>query len=145
MGRAPFEVLVLPYALDAFPEVAYAVFRSRADRDGCWHGLGGGGVRDETPLQAARRHAWQHAGVPGDAPYVALDSRATIPTEWRTEIRGLPEYAFAVRVDPTELCVPEHEHCWVSFHVAEGLVRRESERNALWELRRRLGRRPACR
>lgn len=145
MGRAPFEVLVLPYALDAFPEVAYAVFRSRADRDGCWHGLGGGGERDETPLEAARRHAWQHAGVPEDAHYVALDSRATI-TARCTGICGLPEYAFAVRVDPTELCVPAgHQHCWVSYDVAAGLMHRESERNALWELRRRLGRRPACR
>jgi dATP pyrophosphohydrolase len=135
----PFCVLVIPYAPDAFVDVAYAVFRGRAGR-GCWHPVTGRGARDETPLQAARRHALQQAGIPGDADYVVLDSRATIPVESCAGACGLPEYAFAVRVEPAELRVPgEQEHCWVSYEVAEGLVRRESERDALWELRRRFG------
>jgi dATP pyrophosphohydrolase len=138
-ARGPYGVLVIPYAPDAFVDVAYAVFRSPADR-GCWHLVTGPGRRGEAPLQAARRHALQQAGVPGDAAYVALDSRATIPVESCAGACGLPEYAFAVRVEPAELRVPtEQEHCWVSYEVAEGLVRRESERDALWELRRRFG------
>ena len=138
-----FWVLVIPYSPDAFPDVAYALFRSRGDR-GCWHPVRGAGCRRETPLQAARRHA-QQAGVPSDGVYVALDSRATIAVEPCHGPCALPEYAFAVRVEPADLRVPaEHEHSWVSYEVARGLVQRESERDALWELRRRFGRRAAC-
>lgn len=143
VAKDPFWVLVIPYSPDAFPDVAYALFRSRADR-GCWHPVTGAGGRCETPLQAARRHA-QQAGLLEDAGYVALDSRATIAVESCDGPCVVPEYAFAVRVQPAELCVPaDHEHCWVSYEVAEGLVRRKSERDALWELRRRFGRGAAC-
>jgi hypothetical protein len=138
-------VLVILYAPAAFVDVAYAVFRGQSDRS-CWHTVAGRGGRGETPIEAARRHALQQAGVPGDAGFVALDSRARIPIESCASACALPEYAFAVRVEPADLRVPaEHEHCWVSYEVAEGLLRRQSERDALWELRRRLGRRPACR
>jgi hypothetical protein len=143
-ARGPFCVLVILYAPDAFVDVAYAVFRGQSDRR-CWHTVAGRGARGETPLEAARRHALQ-AGVPDDAGFLALDSRARILIESCASACALPEYAFAVRVEPSELRVPaEREHCWVSYEVAEGLLRRQSERDALWELRRRLGRRRACR
>jgi hypothetical protein len=146
MPTVRFQVLVIPYALDAFAEVAYAVGRLREGGYGGWHGLTGSGSRQETPLEAARRHASQHFAVPGDAAYLALDSRTMIPDERGAGARGIPEYAFGVRADPEELSVPaEYQHSWVSYHVATGLLSRDAERNAIWELRRRLGHPHACR
>lgn len=137
--RSLFHVLVIPYALDAFPQMAYAVVRSRAAADDGWHGVTGAGDRGETPVQAARRHARQLAGVPDTAAYVALDSRTTIRVERCDAVLELPEYAFAARVDPGDVRAPEeHELCWVSYQVAQGLLAREAERNALWELRQRI-------
>jgi hypothetical protein len=147
LGRARFRVLVIPYALDAFPEVAYAICRRRdGDGDGDWHALTGGAKRGETPPEAARRHAHEHAGVPADADYLALDSRAMVRDERWAAGGGLPEYAFGVHADPAELTAPAgHEHLWVSFEVADGLLPRAAERNAIWELRWRIGRPQACR
>jgi hypothetical protein len=143
--RAPFAVLVLPYAVDLDGDVAYAVFRGASGRDRAWSALTGDGVRGETPLEAARREAWRVAGVPGDAAYLALDSRATIDVH--DGPCGVPERAFAVRVCTDEVCPPRRqlEHRWVSYDVADGLLCCETDRNALWELRRRLGRPATCR
>jgi 8-oxo-dGTP pyrophosphatase MutT (NUDIX family) len=137
--RARFQVLVIPYALDAFPEVAFAICRRRGDGDGCWHAMTGHAEHRETPLQAARRHACEHAGVGATAAYLALDSRPAIGP-------ALPEHAFGVRVDPAQLTTPAgHEHLWVSYKVAHGLLARDAERNAIWELRQRIGRPRTCR
>jgi hypothetical protein len=133
--HAAFAVLVIPFALDAFAEVAYALWRGRDDD--WWHAPAAPGTRSETPLATARRVT----GVPGDAAYRTLDSRAMIAVEdCCTTTCFLPQYAFGVRVDPADLRVPAgHEQLWVSYEVATGLLRSEAERNALWELRRRLG------
>ncbi len=133
--RAAFGVLVIPFALDAFAEVAYALWR-RGDDD-WWHAPAAQGTRTETPLATARRLT----GVPSCAAYRALDSRAMIAgDECRQGTCILPQYAFGVGVDPPDLRVPAgHEQLWVSYEVADGMLRDEAERNALWELRRRLG------
>jgi ADP-ribose pyrophosphatase YjhB (NUDIX family) len=139
-------VLVIPYALHAFPEVAYALCRADDDADGCWHVPAGDGRRSELPPEAARRHAAQLAGVPQDAPLRALDSRAIILLDARAADCGLTEYAFGVRVDPVDVQVPAgQEQLWVSYEVADGFLRRQAERNALWELHRRLGFPRRCR
>lgn len=146
MRRATFAVLVIPYAVDAFAEVAYALCRARGDEDEWWHAPAGHGARGETPVVAARRLGAMLAGVPDDAPYRGLDSRALIEADGCAGACGLAEYAFAVRVDPAGLPAPAgHERLWASYEVADGLLRREAERNALWELARRLGLRQACR
>jgi hypothetical protein len=140
--RFAFGVLVIPFALDAFAEVAYALWRG-GDDDDWWHAPAAQGARTETPLAAARRLT----GVPGDAAYRALDSRAMIAVdECCPATCILPQYAFGVRVDPADVRVPAgHEQLWVSYEVAEGMLRSEAERNALWELRRRLGPPRVCR
>ena len=134
--RAAFAVLVIPFALDAFAEVAYALWRGRDDDD-WWHAPAAPGTRHETPLATARRLT----GVPGVAAYRALDSRAmVVADDCRPATCSLPQYAFGLRVDPADLRVPAgHEQLWVSYDVADGMLRSEAERNALWELRRRLG------
>lgn len=146
MRRAAFSVLVIPYALDGFAEVAYALCRRRGDGDDWWHAPAGRGGRDETPIVAARRHAAQLSGVPEDAAFLGLDSRALIAIDGCSGGCGLAEYAFAVRVDPGGLAAPAgYEQLWASYEIADGLLRRDAERNALWELARRLGLPHACR
>ena len=139
VGPPPFEVLVLPYALDEFPQMTYAVLRSRDGDEHGWHGLAGFGRHGEEPIEAARRHAWQHAGVPEDAAFLALQVAVPTPAAPSDDDRQVQEYAFAALVDPAELRVPdEHELCWVAYDVAHRLLQRDPERSALWELRRRI-------
>jgi len=145
MARALFEVRVLPYAPDAFAQPGYAVFRT-SGRDGRWHAIAGGGERGETPLDGARRHARRQGGLAGDTGYVALDSRAVVTRAGPAGEYEVPEYAFAVRTDPGALSAPAGlEYRWVTYEIADGLLACESERDALWELARRIGWRPACR
>jgi hypothetical protein len=144
--HAPFAVVILPYAVELDGEVRHAVFRTPTGRGCCsWHALAGTGTRRESPLDAARREALQAARIPPDAAYLALDSRASL--EHGDAPVAIAEFAFGVRVWPDELSPPdpELEVRWVPYEIANGLLWREADRNALWELRRRLGRPAACR
>lgn len=144
MARAPFQVLVFPYRVLAGGEIAYAVFR-RGD-DLAWQAIAGGGEDAEPPLEAAKREAWEEAGIPPENPYLALDSRATIPVihfadfRDRTDLHVIPEYPFAVPVsDGALLLSSEHtEFAWLSYAEAHAALRWDSNKNALWELDRRL-------
>jgi hypothetical protein len=139
MRRPGFSVLVIPYALDAFAEVGFALVRGE---DEGWHALTGWGARSESPSEAARRVA----GVAQTASLLALDSRAMVVADGFPAECELPEHAFALRIDPADLPVRAgHEQLWVSYKVAHGLLARRAERDAMWELQRRLGLAPACR
>ena len=139
MRRAPFLVLVLPYAVELDGAVTFAIFRPGADDERGWHALTGDPARGEPPLDAARRIS----GAPADAAWLKLDSRATI--ELPAASCGVPEYAFAVRVTPDEIAPRPRLDCrWVPYEIADRLLRDESDRNALYELRRRLGRLAPC-
>lgn len=143
MRRAPFTVLVLPYTVELDGEVSYAVFRGRSRRDVAWHGLAGEGVRGEEPLEAARREAWRIAEVPPDALYLALDSRRRIAAG---DDEPIVEHVFAVRVCQDEVR-PRRDrlaHDWVSFDIAKGRLQSQGDRDALSELRRRIGRPATC-
>lgn len=144
MRRAPFAVLVVPYAVEIDGEVAYAVFRDRSAPSATWSALTGEGARGETPLDAARRQAWRAAGVAPDAAFLALDSRATFDTA--DGMCEIAEYAFAVRVCRDEVLPSGHEldRHWASYEIANGLLGCGADRNALWELRRRLGHPAVC-
>ncbi|WP_327356370.1 NUDIX domain-containing protein [Streptomyces sp. NBC_01304] len=145
-SRAPFQVLVLPYR-QAEGGLLYALFRR--SEGGYWQGVAGGGEAGEAPLQAARREAAEEAGLAGDFEFIELDARATIPVvsvtgefTWGPEVLVIPEHAFGVRVDASELALSsEHTECsWFSFSEAKSTVRWDSNRTALWELDHRLRR-----
>ncbi|MGH2559954.1 MAG: NUDIX hydrolase [Thermomicrobiales bacterium] len=147
MTRAPFQVLVFPYRVLSDGEVAYAVFR-RADTGQPWQAIAGGGEIGETPLAAAKRETWEEAGIAQDSRYVELDSLATIPVVHfdafrdRDDLFVIPEYSFGVEVveaDPR--LSPEHtEYAWLPYQDALAILRWDSNKNALWELDRRLRR-----
>jgi dihydroneopterin triphosphate diphosphatase len=148
VARAPFQVLVLPFRLTA-EGPRYAVFR-RADRaDECWQGIAGGGEEGEAPIDAARREAWEEAGIGMESRFVALDSRATIPVAhvsgflWGPDVLVIPEWTFGVEVEREDL-VLSREHTevrWLPYDEAHALLRWDSNRCALWELHHRLTRR----
>ena len=79
--------------------------------------------------------------------FVALDSKATIPVEW---IFGhmrwgddellVTERSFGVHV-PDHVITLSDEHTevtWVNYETALGMLKWNSDRNALWELNFRL-------
>ena len=60
MARAPFQVLVFPYRYTPEEEIEYAVFFRISPRyGGVWQAIAGGGEDDETPLEAAKREAFE--------------------------------------------------------------------------------------
>lgn len=123
----------------------YAVFR-RSDAGRCWQGIAGGGEIGETPLAAAKREAWEEAGIGPESAYVALDSLATIPVihfapfRDREDMFVIPEYSFGVEVvaDAFRLSGEHGEYAWLPYPEAEAALRWDSNKNALWELDRRL-------
>jgi dihydroneopterin triphosphate diphosphatase len=144
LARAPFQVLVLPYRRLKDGAIAYAVFRRRDD--GMRQAIAGGGEDNELPLEAAKREAWEEAGIEPSRPYLELASRATIPVVHFAELRDrqdlfvIPEYCFAVEVAESELRISnEHvDYAWLPFSEAHAVLRWDSNKTALWELDRRL-------
>lgn len=146
MNRLPFQVLVFPYHLVEDVSVEYAVFLRNQERGGFWQAISGGGQDQETPLEAAKREAFEEAGILMTASYLRLDSLSTIPVVgvqgfmWGEDVLVIPEYCFGVSVPTKEIILSdEHdEFRWVDYDTALGLLKWDSNRNALWELNYRL-------
>lgn len=143
-GRAPFQVLVLPYRQEG-QNLQYAVFK-RADA-GYWQFIAGGGEGSELPLEAARREAREEAGISATSPLFPLDSLNTVPVmelsgflRWGPEVLVVPEYTFGVRPLDAELQIgPEHtEHRWLGYDACREMLHWDSNRNALHELNHRI-------
>lgn len=141
--RAPYQVLVFLFRRTG-QHIEYALLR-RADGGG-WQGVAGGGEGAEAPLAAARRELWEEAGI-ADAPLRALSSCATIPVAdvagflWGPRTLVIPEHCFAVEVAPDAALTLSHEHdeCgWFEYERCVELLRWDSNRSALWELRHRI-------
>ncbi len=145
MARAPFQVLVLPYAHAADGTPRYGVFR-RADL-GVWQGVAGGGEEGETPAEAATREAAEEIGVAAGAAWVRLDAAGQVPAavfrdrvHWPPALTTVPEYAFGVAV-AREAVVLSAEHdavAWLPYAEAAGRLEWASNRAALAELHARL-------
>lgn len=145
MSRAAFQVLVIPFHWGTSGEPRYLLFK-RADVP-VWQWIAGGGEDDEGPEQAARREAFEEAGIPHDARLVRLDSVASIPAVhfadrhlWGEAVYVIPEFSFGVEVDGREVCLSgEHAACeWLDYETARSRLEWDSNRTALWELHSRL-------
>ena len=151
MPRAPFQILVFPYAVAADGAPTYAVFR-RAD-SGVWQVVAGGGEVGETPEEAARREAWEEARVPLDASLRRLAAVGRVPAavfrdrwHWPPELTAIPEYSFAVAAAPeTVRCSAEHDLVeWLPYPAARERLNWASNRAALAELHAALTGAPAA-
>ena len=125
MARAKYQVLVLPYAKTE-NGVRYCVLRRRDM--GIWQFVSGGG---------------EEAGVVNGRCY-PLETRASLPSYlfpfadiWGEEFVVVPEYAYAVEVQPNFQVVLSDEHTeyrWVDYDEAVRLLHFDSNKVALWEL-----------
>jgi dATP pyrophosphohydrolase len=149
MARAPFQVLVFPYRYNSEGEIEYAVFYRISPRYGSfWQAIAGGGEYEETPLEAAKREAFEEGGIGPESEFMVLDSMATIPAPqvsgflWGEDVLVVPEYAFGVCVDDHEIVLSkEHkEFRWVDYKTAHEMLTFDSNKSALWELNHRLTR-----
>ena len=144
MARAPFQVLVFPFRRSQ-GRLTYALF-FRSD-DECWQGIAGGGEGDETPLAAARREAYEEAGVPATATLIELQTRSSVPVtcfrgsaQWGDDLYVIPEHCFGVEMPSVDIQISgEHkEFRWVEYEAAVELLRYDGNKTALWELNQRL-------
>jgi dATP pyrophosphohydrolase len=146
MARAPFQVLVYPYRRIHEDRFEYALLK-RSDT-GYWQAIAGGGEDDETPLEAARREAYEEAGIPSNSEILQLDTVEPVPvTEfrdsflWGDDVYVIPQYCFGVLVKDSRIVLSrEHtEYKWLTYEEAHKLVKYDGNRTALWELHKRLG------
>jgi dihydroneopterin triphosphate diphosphatase len=138
-------VLIYPYCRIHEDRFEYAVFK-RAD-EGFWQGISGGGEDGESPLEAARREAFEEAGLAPDLDFLQLDTVDSIPVTfyrdsqlWGDDVYVVPQYCFGVRADHQVITLSwEHtEYCWLPYEEARARVKYDGSKTALWELDRRL-------
>jgi dATP pyrophosphohydrolase len=145
MTRAPFQVLVYPYRQVGDKAFRYALLK-RSDL-GFWQAITGGGEGSETPLETAGREAFEETGIPPGSAFLQLDTVEPIPVTafkdshvWGEDVYVIPQYCFGVRVEDERLCL-SHEHTayrWLGYEEAQGLLKYDGDKTALWELDRRL-------
>ena len=146
--RAPFQVLVILYRFNSGGEPEYCVLkREPSDRGGYWQWVAGGGEEGETPEQTARRETQEETGIASNCALIQLDSMTTVPavefgSVWGDSVLVVPEYAFGIQASAggIKLSSEHTEYRWVDYETASGLLKWDSNRNALWELDTRLRR-----
>jgi dATP pyrophosphohydrolase len=147
MGRAPFQILVLPFRRTESNGFEFAVLR-RSD-EAYWQGVAGGGEMGESILQAARREALEEAGIPPTVPFYLLKTRDTVPVysfkardEWPADTYVVPQHFFTCDLTGLDVTLSD-EHTdvrWATYDEASELLRYDSNKNALWEIAERLRR-----
>ncbi len=113
----------------------------------CWQGLAGGGEDDETPLEAAKREAFEEGGISGVCNFTQLQAMFTVPvTEfqdggtWDPALYVVPEHSFGADCTGQALTLSrEHDAVeWLPYAEASARLTYDSNRTALWELNQRL-------
>lgn len=142
MGRAPLQVLVIPFRQ---VEVSFEFCVLKRSDAGYWQFVAGGAEDFETQEQAAVRESREELGTSGKM--LKLDSMCTVPANffkaWSTWPKGtlvIPEYAFAIDLTGVEVKISrEHsEFKWGDYETVLRLLHWQSNQNALWELKTRL-------
>ena len=146
MAREPYNVHVFLYRITENGDKEYSIF-CRSD-DSKWQGICGGGEDGETIVESALREAYEEAGLPQSTILHRLDSISYIPaTEfkaseyWGENIVVIPMYYFGALYDGKITLSNEHsEYKWCNFNEASELMYWHDQKNALWELNKRLER-----
>ncbi len=145
MPRACFQVLVLPYMIEN-NSVQFGVFH-RSDMN-VWQFIAGGGEDDGTHIQAAKREAFEEAGIINTDKFYKLDTLCSIPVctfgdhakFGDEDCFVVNEYSFAVNVsNPVFTIANEHtEYKWLDYDSTVKLLKYDSNRTALFELNKRI-------
>lgn len=127
----------------------FAIFQ-RSDNELWWQGISGGVEYCETIEEAARREAFEEAGIRGKLPLYRLESISYLPTyifdseiqeKWGKDIVVVPMYFFAMPFDGEIKISYEHSDVkWLLYEDAMELVYFDDQKTALWELKERLKR-----
>jgi dATP pyrophosphohydrolase len=144
MARAPFQVLILPFRKPK-GYLQFALFQ-RTDSN-TWQFIAGGGEDSETPAEAAKREAFEEAGLPNGCNLFHLDSTTSIPVTaftdssiWGEQIYVIPEYSFGIDTQSFAIVLSlEHTQVrWLDYNAAFHLLEYDSNKTALWELNQKL-------
>ncbi|HDR4424051.1 TPA: NUDIX pyrophosphatase [Bacillus cereus] len=142
--RSPYQVLIFPYIITD-DSIQYAIF-NRSDY-GYWQGIAGGGEDGESPIESAKREAFEEARILSEYHYIKLDSVSSLPVEdvvgeflWGEDVYVIKEFSFGVKVPTKDISLSkEHSNYkWLSFEEAVTLLKWDSNKTALWELNKRL-------
>lgn len=144
--RAPIQVLVIPYKLvDGIPQ--YCIFKRSTGE--YWQFIAGGGEDEETPLESAKREAFEEASLEKTLTYYQLVSTFYVPADcisdkhrkyWSADTFVLPEYCFAVNVDnnPIKLSEEHTEYIWATYEKAKEMLYWQTNKVAIFELHNRI-------
>ncbi len=146
MSRADFQCLILPFITEN-NSTKFAIFK-RADMK-IWQFISGGGEDSESPSETAKRESFEEAGISQNTAFYKLDTVSSIPAEifsekyrknWGKHCFVVREYAFACRLtDDTLQISDEHtDYQWVSYDEAMAMLKYDSNKTALTELRARI-------
>jgi len=146
MARAPFQALIIPFIIENnIPK--FAIFK-RADRK-IWQFISGGGEDKELPSEAAKRECFEEAKIPYGTVLYKLDTVNSIPAEiftekytknWGENCFVIPEHTFAIQLkeDCIKISDEHSEYKWVDYDEAIALLKYDSNKTALTELRARI-------
>lgn len=148
MSRANFQVLVLPYVIEN-NKVKYCIFK-RSDYN-IYQFISGGGEDYETPIQAAKREAFEEGKIGNNNKFYKLDTLCSVPSDcfnnhiklWGEECFVVREYCFAVNLNNVDIITISDEHTeylWLDYEQAYDKLRYDSNKVALNELHNRIKR-----
>ena len=140
--RQPRNVLVVPFRQTP-TGIQYLLLKRASGQ--YWQFVAGGVEDEESTGQTAAREAAEEIGVAGQ-PF-ALSSIAAVPkihfdasASWPDDVFIVREYAFAIDVGDAQITLSnEHSaHGWCPYDEAADLLKWDSNRTAMWELRERM-------
>jgi len=146
MARAAFQTLIIPFMIEN-KNLKFAIFK-RTDRE-IWQFISGGGEDNENSLEAAKRECFEEAKISPDTVLYKLDTINSIPAEifceeytknWDENCFVIKEFTFAVRLEKDIIKISEEhsEYKWVDYNEAISLLKYDSNKTALTELRARI-------
>ena len=138
--RAPYQVLVIPYKIvDNAP--IYCIFKRSDSND--WQFIAGGGEANESPLEAAKREAFEESALVSNE-WRELHSICYLPitviskkhrNHWDNNTYVIPEYSFAASFNKDIVLSKEHRNfVWMRYEEAIKLLKWDSNKTALFEL-----------
>ena len=142
--REPYQILSIPYRIiDDTP--MFCIFR-REDSN-YWQFIAGGGENGDTPIDAAKSETFEEIGIE-PSNIQQLECVAYVPAEviaengrkhWDKNTVVIPEYSFAFECDSEPTLSHEHnEYKWITYDEARKLLKWDSNKVAMYEVKCRL-------